>query len=131
MLVLSAVERFFLRAFLVLACCVCVVSCTKRDEVLQFDASDPLATSPSVVWAVVSVPYAACYENSGYNASVTTHYRRGTVLQVLGEETVVLTDSKKLENWYCFSDGWLPESAVQLYTNKLRAETASRALLAQ
>lgn len=109
-------------------------SCSKRlkfDGVVQFDASDPLALAPTVEWAVVTIPYAACYADYGYEHAVQTHFRRGVVLQVLGEQTVMMGEGERSEKWYAFSDGWMPESAVSLYTNKLRAESAARGLLAQ
>ena len=106
-------------------------SCSRRDGALQFDSSDPLATQPGVEWAVVSVPYTACYAACDYASAVSTHYRRGAVLQVEGEQTLFLEGSERREKWYAFAEGWLPESAVEIYSNKLRAESASRLLLAQ
>ncbi|MCR5724287.1 MAG: hypothetical protein K6G80_04280 [Treponema sp.] len=122
---------------LAVACCLLVlsfsaVSCNRRDGTVQFDTSDPYALEPGVDWAVVSVPYAACYGEPGYESAVLTHYRRGAVLQVQGQQTVVLSkEEEKSELWYAFDEGWMPKSSLQIFSNKLRAEKAAKTILSQ
>ena len=104
-----------------------LVGCLRRDgAVYTFDDGTPLAVSPEVEWAVVSVPYAACYEETDYASAVTTHCRRGEVLVVQGRRTVKL--ETKTELWYAFDAGWIPAGSLAVYPNKLRADNAARLL---
>ena len=112
------------------ACAVfACAGCERKERVFAFDSTNPLAVNPEVEWALVSVPYAACYSDADYASAVTTHYRRGEVLMVQGMRTV--TQGDKRERWYAFESGWLPQSALSIYANKLRADNAARQLLAQ
>ena len=117
----------------VVALCLCMVvavgGCERKERVFQFDSATPLALHPEVEWALVSAPYAACYAEADYASAVATHYRRGAVLQVQGVCSVPQGD--KQERWYAFDAGWIPASALEIYANKLRADTAARQLLEQ
>ena len=101
-----------------------VTSCEKKEEVIVFDDTYPLALSPSVEWAVVREPYAAYKETVGWESSVTGHCRRGEILQVLGRSV-----DENNEKWCEFTEGWLPESCLNIYSNRLKAERVSELLI--
>lgn len=117
-------KRFFAVTIAVLS--LSVFSCVKRDVPVQFDTSDPLALNPEIQWAVVTEPYVACYLDADYATAVLTHFRKGEILQVIGERTV--KSGGETEKWYAFKDGWLPESTIAVYANKMRAQTAVKQL---
>ena len=100
------------------------VSCEKKEEVIVFDNTYPLALSPSVEWAVVREPYAAYKETVGWESDVSGHCRRGEILQVLGRSV-----DENNENWCEFAEGWLPESCLNIYSNRLKAERVSEILI--
>lgn len=106
--------------------CVCLCACVRQHVPVQFDRSDPLALDPEIQWAVVTEPYAACYADAGYDAAVVAHFRKGEILQVVGERLVSGDGAGTV--WYAFADGWLPQGAVAVYANKMRAQTAVREL---
>lgn len=103
---------------------VTVCGCVRQNVPVQFDSSDPLALNPEIQWAVVTEPYVACYQNADYASAVLTHFRKGEILQVIGEKTVRIDDAKEI--WFAFSDGWMPASSVAVYANKMRAKNAVR-----
>lgn len=110
------------------ALCICVscllVSCAKKmGKEIQLDNSEPLALAPDISWAVVLAPYAGYRKVTSWNSEVISYCRKGDILQVLGETAV-----KESGNWYEFKAGWLPESAVTVYSNRLKAETAAAKL---
>ncbi|MCH5289573.1 MAG: hypothetical protein J1E32_06645 [Treponema sp.] len=116
-----------MRRFLcALALCAGLCSCVRQNVPVQFDRSDPLALNPEIRWAVVTDPYAACYADAGYGAAVAGHFRRGAILQIIGERTVGGDNGR--ETWYAFEEGWLPQGAVAVYANKMRAQTAVKEL---
>ena len=111
---------------LVFVCCFIAIGCIRKNEPVQFDNSDPLALNAEIQWAAVTEPYAACYKSADYASEVVAHFRKGEILQVIGEETVKSGGEK--EKWYAFDQGWLPASTVAIYANKMRAQTAVKQL---
>ncbi len=101
-----------------------LIACSnKKEEVIVFDETYPLALAPDVTWAVVTDPYAAYKENAQWTSDVKGHCRKGVILQVLGKST----DSNN-ENWYYFEQGWLPANSVAIYSNRFKAQNASEKL---
>ncbi len=96
--------------------------CTRKNDVPVFDNSDPYAVEPGVEWILVTAPYAACYSEPGYGASVSEHLRKGVIRRVLGTQSVKVDGN--FEKWYSLDEGWIPGSFVQVYSNKLKAEKA-------
>lgn len=120
---LPVASKYFLCALLALASVF--FSCSKKsDDVIQFDNSEPLALAPDVTWAVVLDPYAAYRDTTSWDSRVVSYCRKGDILQVTGSATI-----KGSGTWYKFNSGWLPESAVRLYDNRFRAETAAKQLV--
>jgi hypothetical protein len=110
---------FFIAAFFTMTGCV-----WKKGNEIIFDNSQPLALAPDVSWAVVLDPYAGYRKTTSWNSEVTSYSRKGDILQVLGETAV-----KESGNWYKFKAGWLPETAVTVYNNRLKAETAASRIM--
>ncbi len=97
------------------------VSCNgKKEEVIEFDNSHPLALAPNVYWALVPDPYAAFTKDVGWNSETISHCRSGEILQVIGQAS----DSERVK-WYHFNEGWLPETCLSIYSNRFKAETAA------
>ena len=108
-------------AALLFAAFVSFVSCTKKSsESIRLDLSDPLALAPDISWAVVLDPYAAYRTSPSWDAAADSYCRKGDILQVTGKAAV-----KESGVWYKFKDGWLSESAVTIYANRYRAESAA------
>lgn len=116
----------FSKIFFVLVFSVILLSfggCRKKNVEILFDESEPLALAPDVSWALVVEPYVAYRNTSSWDAQVTGHSRKGTVIQVLGYAT-----TEKDGNWYLFESGWLSEDDVDVYNNMLRAKKAAESL---
>lgn len=105
----------------IILCFFTLVSCSgKKDEVIVFDDSHPLALAPDVSWAVVKDPYAAYKAEPLWSAAVSGHCRKGEILQVIGK-----TVDKDNTPWYYFEAGWLPANSLLIYSNRYKAQTAS------
>ena len=91
-----------------------------KNKQINFDTSDPLALVPSVSWAVVTEPYIGFRKEMSWESSITKHCRKSEVFLVKGKSF-----SDNGEVWYVFDDGWLHQSCVQVYSNKLKAELAA------
>lgn len=100
--------------------------CEKKDEAIVFDDTYPLALAPDVEWAVVKNPYAAYKKEMGWSSSVIGHSRRGDILQILGHSV-----DKNDEKWCLVEKGWLPESCLNIYNNRLKAEKVSENYMKQ
>jgi hypothetical protein len=106
--------------FFIAASCIMTGCAKKTGDEIQFDDSEPLALAPDVSWAVILDPYAGYRKLPSWNSEVKSYCRKGDILQVLGETAV-----KDSGNWFEFKGGWLPETAVTVYNNRLKAETAA------
>lgn len=112
---------------------VCAVMATvscHREKTISFDTREPDALIPGLEWAVISEPYAGYRTQAGYENPVSEEGRRGDILLVKGKQ---LVQNKKgspspVTAWYQFENGWLEESVVNLYDNKLKAQTAASKL---
>lgn len=96
--------------------------CTKNKEI-EFDNSFPLATSPNIEWAVVVEPYVAFRQTTEWDSEILGHCRKGDILQVQGSSV-----SSENVLWYNFIHGWLPFGTVEIYSNRLRAQTFAKQL---
>ena len=102
-----------------------LTSCQKKTaEAIVFDNSHPLALAPDVEWAVVTEPYAVFRESDEWGGATAGHCRKGEILQVKGKAVDAAKDT-----WYYFEGGWLPQSCLSIFSNRYKAETASKGLL--
>ena len=106
-------------AFALLAALCALPSCMRKDQIFEFDTSDPYAFDIETSWAVVTDPYAVCRADAGHEFSATGNFRKGDIRRVEGERSVKAGDRREV--WYCLEDGWIPSSAVRVYSNKLKA----------
>lgn len=104
---------------------VCVISgCTKTGREADLSETDSLASSHE--WCVITVPYAAFKNEPSEQAEVIEHGRRSDIYEVTGKKYV--TENKQTMVWYQFEKGWLPESSVLIYQNRLKAQTAAASM---
>ena len=71
-------------------------------------------------YAVIQEPYAAFYDEPYKDSGIAAHARRGDVLHVEGRK---IDDDRQL--WIKFDRGWIQDSGVIIYSNKLKAENAA------
>ncbi|MDY4210892.1 MAG: hypothetical protein SOX64_05670 [Treponema sp.] len=105
-------------------------SCKPRNEQIVFQENDVINLNPSISWAVVTEPYAAFRKEASWDSSALDHCKLGDVLMIEG--CVILNKKNDLsvkEIWYRFDKGWLVESSVSVYQNKLKAQKAAASLL--
>lgn len=99
-------------------------SCNKNsNEIIKFDQSEPLALAPDIKWALIIEPYAGFKESFDWDAEINGYCKKGDILQIISK-----TQDKKNGVWYKFSQGWLPESCLNVYSNRMKAQTASKEL---
>jgi len=95
----------------------------KKEEIIEFDSTYPLALAPDVKWAVVTEPYASFKENCDWNSLTEGHCRKGDIFQVTGNSR-----DKDNEVWYKFESGWLPQSCLSVYSNRYKALSVSESI---
>lgn len=110
--------RFLLILLLIM---LCFAGCSKTGREADLSVSENLANSSE--WCVITVPYAAFKETPSSQADVINHGRRSDIFEVTGKKYI--TVNKQTVLWYQFDKGWLPESSVIVYENKLKAQTAA------
>ena len=115
-----------MKKLIFLALCVMFSSCKRNNGQLELQQLAPEALSPRIEWALVSDPYVACRKEAGYEFETIASFRKGELHEIKGNCTVLVDDTKEL--WYALGDGWVPSSAVKVYSNKLKAEKAKKEL---
>ena len=116
--------------------CLCFTSCSKyneSDSVADFGGSAFLVFGNQ--WIVVKEPVAAMYEAPGYENIVLNHARRGDFFEVRGKRFVTEVGedgTHRVVVWYsCGERGWIIESSVTVYNNRMQAEHASTIVSSQ
>ncbi|MCR4821683.1 MAG: hypothetical protein K5873_02285 [Treponema sp.] len=118
--------RFFQLSLIILLA-LSALSCKgKNDGVLQMEELAPEDLSPRIEWALVCDPYVACRREASYESVTIESFRKGEIYEIKGNCTILVDESKEL--WYAVEDGWIPSSAVKVYSNKLKAENAKKSL---
>jgi len=113
-------------AFLLFPFLLTVVSCKKSNGQLQMQELSPQDLSPRIEWALISDPYVACHQEASYESVVIASFRKGEIYEIKGNCTIIVDETK--EKWYAIEEGWIPSSAVKVYSNKLKAEQAKKNL---
>lgn len=104
-------------------------SCKNNKRDIKIDNNDYLTLSPAVSWAVVVEPYAAFRKEATWDSPVHDHCRFGDVLMIEGNAIMPsVIDENAKEIWYRFDKGWLSETSVSVYQNKLKALNASKSM---
>ena len=110
----------------VFCCAALFSSCSKKDKEIEFQRLEDFATDPGVEWLLVTSPYVACHKDSGYEADVINHLRRGDIRKIDGSAQTKVDDA--YETWFYVEEGWIPQNSAQVYSNRLRAVTAAKSL---
>jgi len=103
-----------------------VFSCKKSNGQIEMQPLLPEELSPRIEWALITDPYVACHKEALYESEVIASFRKGEIYEIKGNCTVLVDETK--EKWYALSDGWVPSSAIKVYSNKLKAENARKKL---
>lgn len=121
-------KHFFSIVFasLLFSCLIMAVSCKKNNDQLQMQELSPEDLSPRIEWALISDPYVACHKEASYESQVIASFRKGEIYEIKGNCTIIVDETK--EKWYALEEGWIPSSAVKVYSNKLKAEQAKKNL---
>ena len=100
-----------------------LTSCNKNREI-KIENEDPLSLTPGLEWAVIKEPYAALREEASYESTVKSHARRGEILLIKGKKYISSGSGKqeRITTWYYFDEGWLDETTLDIYDNKMKAE---------
>jgi len=121
-------ENFISKVFFSLPCLVFFVcifflpACSKRYETIDL-SSAPLLPVDSQ-WGVIIDPYAIYRSEPSLSAAPAGYGRRGDLHEIKGRR--ILSEEKTQVVWYQFSDGWLPQTSVRVYSNELRAQAAAK-----
>ena len=106
---------------LILSSLVFLASCKqKKEDIIEINEAHPLSLAPDVEWALITDPYAAYRTDMEWNAEISSHCRRGDILQVYAKSI-----DKNKTVWYKFEQGWLPETCLAIYSNRYKAQTAA------
>lgn len=109
---------FFLLVFISFNSCFL----KKTDKTINLSLADSLTVGEK--WAVITEPYASFREDSDYSSLITGHARRGDILLIDGRKYATDPKTKKTTVWYKIQDGWIAESSIQIFDNKLKATKA-------
>lgn len=115
------------KLLLVLLVCLLFVSCSKNKMGVPANLSAIDDTLISGEWVVITSPYTAFRAEPTLESKIIAHSRRGDVFLVEGRFIQKQEDSSNLI-WYKFTDGWLMETDLSVYSNKLQAENAASRL---
>ena len=105
-------------------CSLTLSGCSKRAGIIDLSQAPLLPVDSR--WAVVIDPYAIYRKEPSLSATVAGYGRRGAVQEIIGQR--IILEEKKQVIWYEFSSGWLPETAIQVYSNELKAQSAANEL---
>lgn len=121
---MKTVVRFLLVIFVFVVCFVLFPSCFIKptEQTIALPAQEMVLPS-AAEWAVVTEPYTPFYTETSVSSGIVSHARMGDIIEVTGKK---ISDDKLL--WYCFEKGWIPQTALSVYSNKLKAEKAAVSL---
>ncbi len=99
-------------------------SCSRRNDVIELQKFEIDEIDPRTKWAIVVEPYVASRAEASYEAEVKKSLRKGEIYRIDGFCTVKSGDSKEnsSEIWYFVDGGWVPETSLGVYSNRLRAQ---------
>jgi len=95
-------------------------------------SEDAMAYIPGTEWAVVTEPIACLRADIGFEEKVNVRVRIGDMMQVRGRKIVRIETAEGRESsmvWYLFDRGWMEETSLKVFDNKMRAESMSKKLL--
>lgn len=101
-----------------------IFSCSKNKMGVPADLSHVENIIVSGEWAVVKSPYTAFRKEPFLQSKILEHSRRGDIFHVTGKVLQKNGDNSQ-QIWYQFEQGWLLETDISIYSNKLQAEYAA------
>lgn len=110
--------------FVIFSSVIFLFSCSKNKMGVPADLSHIENLVVSGEWAVVTIPYAAFRAEPVIQSKIVAHSRRGDIYPVIGKFLQKFEDNSQ-QVWYKFEEGWLLESELSIFSNKLQAEYAS------
>lgn len=119
--------KTFLSLFFIVFSFFSLISCSRKSSFIQFDNETPDAIKIGVQWVLLVSPYVSCHEEPDYSADVTEHLRRGEIRMCKGVRSVRTEDL--IEKWYLLEEGWVSESSVSVFQNKLKADEARKKMM--
>ncbi len=108
----------------VLVFCGLFCGCEKNENTKTIELPEEFTFTSDELWAVFTEPYSPFYAEPDSLSDIEAHARRGDVVPLTGRR---ISPGKEL--WYHFEKGWVPQNSVTLYTNRLKAQNAAKALL--
>lgn len=98
-------------------------ACKKNNvSPITLDVRDREALAPDAKWALVVEPYAGFREAPDWNSRVLSYCKKGDIFLVKG------FSPRENKIWIQCEKGYLPETAVSVYQNKYKAESAKKKL---
>lgn len=125
-------ERFSIQRTLIpyLATALCVLafaSCEKSGQdlsSLSFETTSRISTENRI--ALVTDPYISFRDKSGADGITVAHGRRGEIYDISGVS--LIEADGELITWYNLGPGWVVSTSVQIYSDRSKAESASKSL---
>ena len=112
--------------FLICLLLIFFTSCSKNKMGIPANLTNVENVMASGEWAVITIPYASFREEPFETSEIINHGRRGDICVVLGKR--IQKNDKTPKIWYNFAEGWISESDLSIYSNKLQAEFAASQL---
>ena len=117
-------------ACVLLPAALCLLSCNekKRETPVSPPITSPLSQQ-QIGFGVINVSYTNVISNPGEGGYSLGHLRRGSV--VLVHERRQINTAERTEAWLLvegINKGWLKETLVDVYENKLQAQTAAQSM---
>lgn len=113
-------KNYFIKVFISLLLIFILGGCFLKPSPKEIDISAATKISSLEQWAVITIAYASFKEDAGNQFDIIAHGKQGDVHQILGNKIINSDDKKEL--WYEFQEGWLPQNAIRVFSNKLQAE---------
>lgn len=111
---------------LLLACVFLMFSgCYRNENQNTVDLSVFETIHSDGEWAVLADPYVAYRDAPDPSSNVRAHGRLGDIARVTGKSLVPDVKTQTSLIWYQFEDGFVAESAVVIYPNRLQAQAAA------
>jgi hypothetical protein len=116
--------------FILLLAGTCLLSCNiKKEEAPVAPPETSPLSQPHIGFGVINVSYTNVNTDPGEPGNSLGYLRRGSV--VLVHERRPVKNGGKTESWLLVEGtfkGWLKETLVDVYENKLKAQTASESM---
>ncbi|GMO68325.1 MAG: hypothetical protein Ta2A_16540 [Treponemataceae bacterium] len=97
-------------------------SCAKKHN-LATDFSNNPDMEYGLQWALITDVFVTFYAEPDIFSMHLGNDRRGDIKLVRGVTSV--NKDGEITLWYNFDEGWLPESVLSIYQNKLQAQTVA------